>query len=79
MKTTIELPDETLRRAKVFAAERDTTLKELITDALERFLETPSRSRERTRKAALKRLLAEMQASNAGPMKPLTRDQIHDR
>ncbi|MEM9282447.1 MAG: hypothetical protein AAGA96_11520, partial [Verrucomicrobiota bacterium] len=61
------------------AAERDTTLKELVTEALERFLETPSRNAERTRKAAVKRLLAEMQASNVEPMTPLTREEIHDR
>jgi len=38
VKTTLELPDALLRRAKVAAAQMDTTLKGLITRALEREL-----------------------------------------
>jgi len=41
MKTTIELPDELLRRAKVAAAQRRTTLKELMIEGLENLLSTP--------------------------------------
>lgn len=36
MKTTIELPDSLLRAAKATAARRGTTLKAIITHALER-------------------------------------------
>ncbi|MCY3760073.1 MAG: hypothetical protein OXH50_02385 [Gemmatimonadetes bacterium] len=36
MKTTIELPDALLRAAKAMAARRGTTLKAIITHALER-------------------------------------------
>lgn len=36
MKTTIELPDALFRAAKAMAARRGTTLKEIITHALER-------------------------------------------
>jgi hypothetical protein len=36
MKTTIELPDELLRAAKAVAGQRGTTLKAIITHALER-------------------------------------------
>lgn len=35
MKTTIELPDALLRRAKVLAAQRDTTLRELVIEGLQ--------------------------------------------
>ena len=35
MKTTIELPDTTFRRAKAFAAGRGMTLKRFFTDAVE--------------------------------------------
>lgn len=35
MKTTIEIPDPLLRRAKSKAAERGLTLKELVTEALQ--------------------------------------------
>ncbi len=34
MKTTIDLPDELLHRAKIAAAERNTTLKELVQTGL---------------------------------------------
>ena len=36
MKTTIELPDDLLRAAKAIAGRRGTTLKAIITHALER-------------------------------------------
>lgn len=35
MKTTIEIPDPLFRKAKSKAAERDQTLKELVTEALQ--------------------------------------------
>lgn len=38
MKTTIELPDELLARAKIVAVERRTTLKAMIEHALKREL-----------------------------------------
>jgi hypothetical protein len=38
VKTTIEIPDDLLRRAKAAAAGDGLTLKELLTDALERRL-----------------------------------------
>ncbi|MDE0680693.1 MAG: hypothetical protein OXI11_10845 [Gammaproteobacteria bacterium] len=39
MKTTIEIPEATFRQAKTFAAAQGITLKQLITEALERRLE----------------------------------------
>lgn len=39
MKTTIEIPEATFRQAKTFAAAQGITLKQLITDALERQLQ----------------------------------------
>lgn len=41
MKTTIELPDALLRAAKAMAARRGTTLKAIITHALEREVHDP--------------------------------------
>lgn len=38
MKTTVELPDATFRRAKSLAADRGITLKRFFTDAVERQL-----------------------------------------
>ncbi len=38
MKTTIDLPDALYRRAKIAAAERATTLREIVIESLERGL-----------------------------------------
>ena len=38
MKTTIELPDAVVNRAKILAAERRTTLRELVLQGLEHVL-----------------------------------------
>lgn len=34
MRTTLEIPDETFRRAKIVAVERGTTLRQLVGEAL---------------------------------------------
>jgi len=39
MRTTIDVPDSLLRRAKTTAAKRNTTFRALVLDALERRLE----------------------------------------
>ncbi|MBL9159571.1 MAG: hypothetical protein JNJ70_18970 [Verrucomicrobiales bacterium] len=79
MKTTIELPDEIFRRVKLLAAERRTTLKDVVTEALGHFLDSSGEKAAKTRKAHLKRLLTEMQASNTEPMVPLVREEAHER
>ena len=45
MKTTIELPEEVLQRAKITAIQRKTTLKELIYRSLLRELDEPTMAR----------------------------------
>jgi hypothetical protein len=79
MKTTIDLPDDVLVRAKIFAAERRTTLRELVVEGLKRVTEFPAEVEKGQRKAAFERLLKAMQASNTEPMVPLTREEIYDR
>ena len=50
MRTTLDLPDDLLRRAKIAAVERGTTLRELVGVALERELAAAhSKAPERTR------------------------------
>jgi hypothetical protein len=73
MKTTIDLPDELLHRAKVAAAQRRTTLKDLIQTGLHMVLrlEVEVSSRQR----ALDRLQQGLRLGG----KPLTRDQAHER
>jgi hypothetical protein len=53
VKTTVELPDELHRRAKVEAAARGRRLKDLIEEGLELVLETPRGVRPRPDLAAL--------------------------
>ncbi len=79
MKTTIDLPEDILVKAKVFAAAQRTTLRELVVEGLKRVTETPPEAEQAKRKAALKRLLKAMQASNTEPMVPLTREEIYER
>lgn len=45
MKTTIELPEEILQRAKITAIQRKTTLKELIYQSLLRELDEPAQAK----------------------------------
>ncbi len=45
MKTTIELPEEVLQRAKITAIQRKTTLKELICLSLIRELDEPTQAK----------------------------------
>lgn len=79
MKTTIDLPDEVLVKAKVFAAERRTTLRDLVLQGLKLVTETPEPDSEQQRKAAVTRLLENMRANNREPIVPLTREEIYDR
>ena len=56
MKTTIELPDAIVHQAKVIAAERRTTLRELVLQGLEHVLAVKqTKARDRAKK-----LFAEM-------------------
>lgn len=73
MKTTIDLPDDVLHRAKIVAAQRRTTLKDLFLSGLELVMkgedETPACQ------AALARA---RQGLHLGGQ-PLTRAQAHER
>jgi hypothetical protein len=75
MKTTIDVPDELLHRAKIVAAQRRTTLKDLIVAGLDRVLRSDSDSQSPERKAALERLQKGFRLG----ADPLTRDQTHER
>jgi predicted transcriptional regulator len=79
MKTTIELPDDLFQRAKVISAERGTTLKEIMVQALKLWMRSPAEDEEAVRQATLKRLLKAMRAANSEPMVPLTREEIYER
>ncbi len=79
MKTTIDFPDELLHRAKVMAAEKRTTLREIMVQALEQATKVGSKEEEdKKRKTKFRLLLKKMKASNTEPMQPLNRDELHD-
>lgn len=50
MRTTIDLPDEILKRAKIAAVRRGVTLRELIGSAVARELAVPVRAADRPRR-----------------------------
>lgn len=73
MKTTIDLPDEVLHRAKIVAAQRRTTLKELFLSGLELAMKNDAEAPDR--EAALDRLRRGLHLGG----RPLTREQAHER
>lgn len=54
MRTTLDLPDEVLRRAKIEAVERGSTLRQLVIDALQREIAGTERPRKRLVKPPIK-------------------------
>jgi len=54
MRTTLDLPDDILRRAKIEAVERGATLRQLVIDALQREMANAGRPRKRLMKPPVK-------------------------
>ena len=80
MKTTIDLPEEILHRAKIVAAQRKTTLKELVITGLTHTLDTPPEHEEIQRRERARRLIAALsKGRNTEPVGPLNRDDLYDR
>ncbi len=51
MRTTLDLPDELLKRAKIEAVHRGTSLRDLVGAALERELNQPSEPKTKRKRA----------------------------
>ena len=79
MKTTIDIPEEALYRAKIVAAQRKTTLKELVLQGLDHVINHAPPETDSERRRELEQILDEMRASNTKPMAPLSREEIYDR
>ena len=73
VKTTIDLPDELLHRAKVVAAQRRTTLRELVQTGLDWVLR--SEAEVSNGQAALARLQKGLRLGGQA----MIRDQAHER
>lgn len=70
MRTTIDLPDDILRRAKIAAVERGSSLRQLVIDALRHELEEPSQSRRRRMTNPPVKLAAD------SPLRTLSPDEV---
>ena len=79
MKTTIDLPEELLKEAKVLAARRNTTFRELVIEGLQGVKQQSQKLTKEERQAKAVKLLAALQAQNTEPMVPLKREEIYDR
>ena len=54
MRTTLDLPDDILRRAKIEAVERGSTLRQLVIEALQREMAGAERPRRRLQRPPVK-------------------------
>jgi hypothetical protein len=72
MKTTIDLPDDLLHGAKVFAAQQKSTLKELVIRGLNIVMESGNHGE--SSQATLSRMRKGLRLGG----KPLTRAQAHE-
>ena len=75
MKTTIEVPDDLLIKAKIVAAQRKTTLKRLVIEGLTAVIE--SRSDMQSEVDDL--ISALSKGRNTKPIGRLRREEIYDR
>ena len=74
---TLALPADTLRRLKVLAAERDSSISRMLTEQLDELLERES-GYERARKRSLA-TLARGYDLGIGDKVSWTRDELHER
>jgi hypothetical protein len=82
MKTTIDFPDDLLRRAKLVAVQRKTTLKDLVLQGVDYVITHPMTrpDPDTERKARAAALIAALsRGRNTDPVGKLNRDEIYDR
>lgn len=80
MKTTLDLPEDVLIRAKVYAAQHRTTLKELVTEGLRRVINPSAGEVEAAQMTRSTRLISALKdLGNTGAVVPLKREEIYDR
>ena len=77
MRTTVDLPDSLYDAAKVAAAQRRTTLRELLLRGLEQVLAQPVTD-SAPAQSKNKLFLDSLKASNTHPVRPLSRTEIYD-
>jgi hypothetical protein len=78
MRTTMEIPDDIFKKAKLRAVQEGVALKDVVTRALVREL-TPGSANATLRKARAGRLFKELdRAGNTRPVGRLNRKEIYD-
>lgn len=79
---TLKIDDETYRRARIYAAEKETSLSALVRDYLEQVTSRPTeKEREEARRDAFQKLwdLADARDKDKpGPAGPFNRDEIYE-
>lgn len=76
MKTTIDLPEDILHSAKIYSAQRKTTLKALVIEGLT-LVTRGDNQHEANRKKVMEQLVKGLEAKNTSPMQPLSREEAH--
>ena len=80
MRTTLDLPDNLFKKAKLQAVHEGVALKEVVTRALERGLAAGTSPVDAQRKARAKNLFASLdKARNTEPVGRLNRAKLYDR
>ena len=80
MKTTIDLPEEILHRAKIVAAQRKTSLKDLVIQGLNyATLHDPGTEESQRRDRARRLLQVLSKSTNISPVGRLNRSELHER
>lgn len=69
MRTTLDLPDDVLRKAKIAAVERGSSLRQLVIDALQREMVAPVTPRRRLTHAPVK-------LAHDAPLRTLSPDEV---
>jgi hypothetical protein len=79
MKTTIDLPEDMLHQAKIIAAQRRTTLRELVIKGLAHALEPSHPDDDERRKRADALIATLSKGRNTQPIGRFNREDTHDR
>jgi hypothetical protein len=80
VKTTIEIPDELLRRSKIKAAERGSTLKQLVIHGLEREIQdsTIEASEKDKHSKVMAKIMKDFRFTNTVSASDFNRSDLHE-
>ncbi len=79
MRTTLDIPDATFKKAKLKAVHEGVAFKVVVIRALERELAAPAPDRAALRKRAQRLFVTLDRAGNEAPVGRLNREDLYDR